>query len=427
MSIGAAISTYFGQRLGLKAGDMRTFAIAGAAAGLSAVFRAPLGAAIYAIEVPYKNDLESGAIIPSIISSVVSYLIFVSIYGYEPLFQTPDIKINVDLAVVLGIITLGVLAGLTGRLFIATMRLTERLVSGMKSPFPIKIMFSGLLVGCMGLFIPEVLGLGEGVIVAIIGGSITSLGFLLALLLGKMVATSITVGSGSGGGVFFPFLIMGGALGTVFAIVLDLEPLSLYAIAGMGAIIAGVSKTPVAASVLMAEMVGGYIILIPVMISSTVSYIIMGDHGLFRTQVTRRPFIYDPAALDEIPVERIMRKEPIVLTSDMTIYEAVSITSMEPHYLYPVIDDDGKVLGVILNDALKDSDQPNAMIDGLIIRHYEHVMAGTSAYQAFEDMNTKQISRVLVIGREDNRLKGVLTRIDLMEYLEHTDEEHRLY
>jgi CIC family chloride channel protein len=427
MHIGAAAASFFGGRLKLRKGDMRTFAIAGAAAGLSAVFRAPLGAAIYAIEVPYKNDLEPGAVIPSMIASVVSYLVFVSFNGYDPLFKAPAMSMDLNALIVLAIVLLGAVIGLAGRLFIFTMHTTERLTARSRLPLASKIMYGGLLVGCIGLFVPEVLGLAEDEIASLVEGSAASVAFLLALFLAKMVATSLTVGTGGSGGVFFPSLMMGGALGTAFALMLGLSPLPLFAIAGMGAMMSGVSKTPIAASVLMAEVVGGYTVLIPVMLASVIAYIVTGDQTLFKNQVARRPFVYDPAALDEVPVEKVMRGDPIILTPGMSVADAFKAASYEPHYLYPVVDDGGKVLGVVLREQLEGHEDPEVRVEMLMLRHFEKVKAGTSAYQAFEDMNNKQISRMLVVGHDDGILLGILTRIDLMEYLEHKDEEHRLY
>ncbi|MCG7844221.1 MAG: chloride channel protein, partial [Methanomassiliicoccales archaeon] len=244
---------------------------------------------------------------------------------------------------------------------------------------------------------------------------------------GKMVATTVTVGSGGSGGVFFPSLMMGGALGAAFALTLGLGPIPLFAIAGMGAMMAGVSKTPIAASVLMAEVVGGYTVLIPVMLASAVSYIITGDQTLFRNQVARRPFLYDPAALDDVPVERVMRVDPITLTPEMRVDEAMHATITETHYLYPVVDPGGVVVGVMLREVLEGHEEPSNRIGDLMSRHFEKVRSGTSTYLAFEDMNVKQISRMLVVGHDDGILLGTLTRIDIMEYLEHSDEEHHLY
>lgn len=427
MHIGAAVASFFGGRLKLRKGDMRTFAIAGAAAGLSAVFRAPLGAAIYAIEVPYKNDLEPGAAIPSMIASVVSYLVFVSFNGYEPLFKVPALNMDLDLVIVLAIVLLGAAIGLAGRLFIFTMHTTERITQRSRLPLASKIMYGGLLVGCIGLFVPEVLGLAEDDIARLVEGSAASVAFLLIMFLAKMLATSFTVGTGGSGGVFFPSLMMGGALGTAFAMMLDLTPIPLFAIAGMGAMMSGVSKTPIAASVLMAEVVGGYTVLIPVMLASVIAYIVTGDQTLFKNQVARRPFVYDPAILDEVSVEKVMRGDPVTLTPEMSVAEARRGTSAEPHYLYPVVDAGGKVLGVVLREQLEGHEGTEAIVETLMVKHFEKVMAGTSAYRAFEDMNAKQISRMLVVGHDDGILLGTLTRIDLMEYLEHKDEEHQLY
>ena len=227
--------------------------------------------------------------------------------------------------------------------------------------------------------------------------------------------------------MFFPSLVMGVALGAAFAIFLDLTPLPLFVIAGMGAMMAGVSKTPIAASVMMAEVVGGYTVLIPVMVASTMSYFVTGNQTLYRNQVARRTFIYDPAALDDVPVEKVMRGDPITLNPEMSVDEARSSTVSEPHYLYPVVDPSGKVVGVMLREVLDGQKDPALKIVGLMSEHFERVRAGTSAYSAFEEMNAKQISRMIVIGHDDDVLLGTLTRIDIMEYLEHCDEVHHLY
>ncbi|MCX6651623.1 MAG: chloride channel protein [Methanomassiliicoccales archaeon] len=427
MHIGASVSTFFGDRLKLRKGEMRTLAIAGAAAGLSAVFRAPLGGAIYAMEVPYKNDLEPGAIIPSMIASVVSYLVFVSLNGYEALFEVPAMDLSLDPVIVIGIIALGIIIGLAGRLFISSMHLMEELTKRSALPLSVKIMLGGLLVGCVGVFIPEILGTSEDTIRALIEGSVISIGLLLALFAAKLVATSLTIGSGGSGGVFFPSLLMGGALGATFALGLDLTPLPLFVIAGMGAMMAGVSKTPIAASVMMAEVVGGYTVLIPVMVASALSYMVTGNQTLYRNQVARRTFIYDPATLDGVPVEKVMRGDPITLTSEMSVGEAMRGAVSEPHYLYPVVDSGGEAIGVVLREVLEKQDDSSSLIGDLMTAHYEKVKVGTSAYQAFEEMNSKQIARMLVVGHDNNILLGTLTRIDIMEYLEHCDEAHHQY
>lgn len=426
MHIGASVSSFFGDRLKLRKGDMRVLAIAGAAAGMSAVFRAPLGAAIYAMEVPYKNDLEPGAVIPSMIASVVSYVVFVSLNGYEALFSVPEMDLSLDLVVVIGIIVLGAIIGLAGRLFVTTMHLTERLTKRGQVPLAAKLMLGGLLVGIIGAFVPEVLGTSEDTIAALIEGSIISMGFLIALLAAKLLATSLTVGTGGSGGVFFPSLVMGGALGATFALGLDLTPLPLFVVAGMGAMMAGVSKTPIAASVLMAEVVGGYTVLIPVMVASAIAYIVTGDQTLYRNQVARRTFVYDPAALDGVPVEKVMRGHPITLTPEMKVGDALGVISAEPHYLYPVVDHEDRLIGVMPRERLEAQKDLSIGIADLMSVHFEKVISGTSAYDAFEDMNRKQISRTMVVGPGDV-LMGTLTRIDIMEYLEHSDEVHHLY
>ena len=111
----------------------------------------------------------------------------------------------------------------------------------------------------------------------------------------------------------------------------------------------------------------------------------------------------------------------------MSVEEARRGTAAEPHYLYPVVNEAGVVLGVMPKDVLETHPEPSTKVGELMTRHFEKVRAGSSAFSAFEDMNAKQISRVLVVGHEEGVLLGTLTRMDIMEYLEHRDEAHHLY
>ncbi len=126
----------------------------------------------------------------------------------------------------------------------------------------------------IGLEYPQVLGLGDSSIQLILDGTLITVGLLVGLLIAKMVATSLTVGSGGSGGIFFPSLIIGGAVGGTMAMAFNLQPYPLFVLVGMGAMMAGVSKAPIAAAVLITEMVGGFIVLIPLMVASTVSYLV---------------------------------------------------------------------------------------------------------------------------------------------------------
>lgn len=416
-----SLGSLLGNRLHLSRSDRRILVICGMAAGLSAVFRAPLGSAIYAIEVPYKNDLESSAAIPAIIASVVSYLVFLPFGGFNPIFEAPEIPFELSLGSIPFIILVGLIAGLASIALILLLRSVADIYGRSKLSLPLAAGSAGLLVGVIGLVEPEVLGLSEDVIQDIITGSVLTVGALVVLLVAKVVATSLTVGSGGSGGVFFPSLLVGAAIGGAVASSLSLQPAALFTLAGMGAVMAGVSKTPLAAPILVTEMVGGYSALIPIMIASTISYLATGDYSLYKNQITRRAFRLDLSNLSRVKVRRIMTSSVVSVREDMTLLEVKTIASQHPHYLYPVVTAENSVVGV-LPMGMVGQDRWK-LVREVMQTHYEEVEPDSSALDAFERMTTHQISRMLVI--ENGRLAGVLTRLDVVKAMEHLDERHR--
>jgi len=428
--ITGGLASFVGTKLKLSRSDLRIFIISGMAAGFSAVFKAPLGAAVFAMEIPYKNDLESNAVIPSILSSVVAYLTFMPFYGTDPIFAFPTFVLAPSLDLFPFIILVGFVAGLVGLAFIKMLFKVRESFRSMRVPLYQMMALGGLLTGIIGLALPSLLGLGEGLIQSLIDGGIVSIVMLLAILVGKMVATSFTVGSGGSGGVFFPSLIVGGAVGGLVAEVFGLGSTSILVLVGMAAMMAGMTKTPVATPIMMTEMVGGTTVIIPLMVASAIAYVITGSRTIYESQIGRSSFQIDVSLLSKVRVRDVMRTGLITIPLEASIADAYQTMLHHPHYLYPVVDAEGRVVGVLPRDLIERRvpTAPNDPITSIMQTHYDTITEDRWALDAFDLMNSKQISRMLVVDPKDwQRVTGIITRLDLMEALEHLDERHHEY
>jgi CIC family chloride channel protein len=425
--ITAGLATFVAMKLKLRRSDLRILVISGIAAGMSAVFKAPLGAAIFAMEIPYKNDLESSAVVPAVVSSTVAYLVFIPFYGVEPIFNFPDINVFLTLEVFPLTILTGLVIGLVGLGFILMRNRVRRFFKEMTVPLYLRAGLGGLAVGVLGLAIPGILGLSEGIIQNLIDGSIASISVLMAILIGKMVATSMTVGSGGSGGVFFPSLVIGGTVGGIVGMVFGLEITPVLVVIGMGSMMSGVTKTPIASSIMITEMVGGVSVLIPLMISSIISYTITGSRTMYESQIAQHSLPLDISMLSEVRVGEVMEGDVIVLQDDADLEEILVELRKNPHYLYPVADKDGKIAGVAPLNLIENvySKDPHSKVRDVIQVHYEIISADKEALEAFDIMGTKQISRMIVVSPiDDQKIVGIITRRDLMDELERLDERH---
>jgi CIC family chloride channel protein len=286
---GAAIGSWLWQHLRglrnlrLEARDRRILLICGAAAGMSAVFRAPLTGIVFALEMPYKDDLAHEALLPSLIASVVSYLTLGSFLGSAPLFNFASSS-AFTLRDLFWCAVLGLLIGLIAMAFVLTFRRLRGFVVHNSLPHWIKLSLGGLLTGLCGLLFVT---LYPGTLIPI-GPNYEAVGEILAIhhttveLLAfaalKLAATAFTLGAGGVSAMFVPLFLTGGGLGVAFAQTIVHSPaLDLYAAVGMASFIAAAYKTPLAAVVFVAEATGGHAILIPALIGSAVAYAISGD------------------------------------------------------------------------------------------------------------------------------------------------------
>lgn len=297
--IGAGIGSGIGRYLKMGARARRTMMVAGAAGGLGAIFRAPLGGALTAVEVLYKEDLETDALMPAILSSVTAYTLFCSVNGFEHVFAYKGESFHTPVQLLFYAV-LGLACSGGGYLFVHFLHGSKRVFFD-RLPINKYLIppIGGLLVGIVGFAYPQAMGQGFGYVQQLIldqpvGGIKTSVGFLVGLALLKIVTTSFTISSGGSGGVFAPSLfigaMLGGAVGSLShqlfpAIVPDVTP---FVIVGMGAFFAGVANAPIASLMMVCELTGAYELLPPLMVVALVALVTSRRWSIYTTQVDNK-------------------------------------------------------------------------------------------------------------------------------------------
>ncbi len=283
---GAAIGSWLWtklRRLRLDERDRRIMLICGAAAGMSAVFRAPLTGIVFALEMPYRDDLAHEALVPSLIASVVSFVTLSSFLGSAPLFNfsssTRFLRSDLYWSALLGLIV-----GLVAMGFVITFRRMRRFFVQWPVPHFLKLALGGLLTGICGLLF---LVIYPGKLVPI-GPNYEAVGEILSQHHGssqliifsvlKLGATLFTLAAGGVSAMFVPLFLVGGSLGTAFGqSIVHTSSLDLYAAVGMASFIAAGYKTPLAAVVFVAEATGGHAYIVPALIGAAVAYAVSGD------------------------------------------------------------------------------------------------------------------------------------------------------
>ena len=287
------------------------------------------------------------------------------------------------------------------------------------------------MVGIMAIFSPEVLGTGYGWVQIAIDGDIVRLSIVLmvVLVLAKILATSFTISSGGSGGVFAPSLVIGAMVGGAFGQIMALlfpdmitQPGS-YALVGMGALLAGVAKVPIAAIVMVSEMAGNHNLLAPMMVASTISYVLSGKWSIYEKQVEtrasspahRREMTVD--ILEDVLVKDAMTTNIVTVNPSLSVQIVLDLIYKYGYTGFPVVDDK-KLVGIItFEDAEKVSPDKrdttpveNVMTEKLIV-----AMPEDSLEDALRKLLDRQIGRLLVVDRnEPDKLIGLVTKYDIM-------------
>lgn len=271
--IAAGFGSMYAKFLHCPERERRLLVLMGMAAGLSAIFRSPIGTAIFAVEVLYGGmDFEAEALIYCMLAAIVAYAVNGWFVGWHSLFQVPSSLSVVRLPDYGWYIILGAASGIVATILPEVFYRLRDAFSALRIPAWTKPAIGGLGVGLLALRLPQVLGGGYGWIQEAIDGRL-ALRLLLVLLGAKMLAFSFTVSSGGSGGVFAPSLFVGSMLGGIFAGIFHQPPAGMV-IVGMAAVFAGAARVPVATLLMVAEMTGGYQLLVPAGLAVMLSFLI---------------------------------------------------------------------------------------------------------------------------------------------------------
>jgi CIC family chloride channel protein len=387
MLIGGALGSLVARVLQVSARERRILLVAGVAAGIAAVFRTPLGAALLAVEFLYKDGFESDALIPSVLASVVSYSVVISIFGQSTLFghvgRFPLVVTHLPLYAVLAVVVAA-----SGVVFVRVLHAFRRLFQRLPGPTWLRPAVGGLALGVFAtpiiVFVGSevgvegqglgLLGGGYGAVQMAISGSEWLPGgwlgvqLLLLLAFAKLFAASLTIGSEGSAGDFAPSLAIGGLLGGAFgraaALLLEdsrIQP-AAFALVGMGALYGGIAHVPLSALILVCELAGNYDLLVPLMLALGISIAAIRRTSLYDAQVSsqmdspvhRNAFILD--VLQGVYVRDVLpegREFSMFSTTTPAHSMLSTLAESEQQDVFPVVDGERRLLGLVTAGALK--------------------------------------------------------------------------
>jgi CIC family chloride channel protein len=335
--IGAGFGSLLARVLDLDARDARIAVSCGLGAGIGAIFRAPLGGAVLAAEIPYREDVESEALVPAFVASIISFAIFGALVGYTPIFgRVAGTGFTQPIQLVYYVI-IGLVAGLVGRLYIGTFYRTTRWFERWRLPREVRPAIAGFAVGCLGIIVPGALGTGYGWVQASLDRtSLLALPFAMVLVLpfAKIVATSLSIGSGGSGGIFGPGMVIGGLLGaSVWRLLEPVAPAipadpSGFVIVAMMALFGSIAHAPLAVMLMVAEMTDNLGMLGPAMLAVGVASLIVGDRSIYASQLRSRAdspahqFRHALPLMASIPAGDAARVPRLVLSTTDTVGRA---------------------------------------------------------------------------------------------------------
>ena len=362
--IGAGFGSFLATILKLKPRDRRILVLAGAAGGIGAIFHAPLGAALFAPEVLYREtEFEFEAILPCIVSSIVASSIFDQYFGRTALFFPGPV--DFDPVELLPYAIFGIVCALVGYVYVKVFYevARDRFFKRVRISKALKPALGGLMLGVIAFSLPQVMDGGYGWVQAALEGKIFW-GTMLLLALMKILATSCTISSGGSGGVFGPSVFMGAMLGGAFGFLGHqvaptwvIHP-NAFVLVGIGGFFAGVAKVPVSSIIMACEMCASYVLLVPLMLVSTISYVLLGKVSLYEKQVVTR--LASPAhmtefargLLEKMQVSEVVNPRPVTtIPENLPFDQLIQVVSESRETYFPVADQTGRLSGILsIND-----------------------------------------------------------------------------
>ncbi len=447
VQIGSALGSSVGQLLNLSADRVSNLVACGAAAGIAATFNAPIAGVIFALEVIMGGRFSVRYFSSVVVSAVAAGVIGRYVFGDVAAFAIPfEYGIN-SLWEFLLYPILGVLAAFTGVAFVRVLYWSEDLFEKWTTvPEWVQPAVGGVLLGLLALAyplgmgalrwntIPQVYNVGYEVIEAALSSHL-GLGVAVALLILKLIATSITLGSGGSGGVFAPSLFMGAMLGAAFQMLMVtifpgiVAPAGAYALVGMAAVFSASAHAPITAVLILFELTGDYRIILPLMLTVVVATMLaqkmLGGESIYTLKLTRRGVRLrrgrDEDILQGVTVGETMSHDVQTVSTDTTVSELTDIFTRTHHHGLLVLDGEGKLWGIVTITDLEETLEESRPYAGTVADigttwpRLKVAFSDDTIGNALAIMGTRGLGRLPVVSRNDPyHLLGIVRRQDIV-------------
>lgn len=396
---GSAIGSNTGLLMHLNAKKRTLLIGCGAAAAISAIFGAPIGAVIFAIEV-ILMEISTASFIPLLIASVMGSLTSMVLIGKDSIFSF-DFHETFKASHMPYYLLLGIICGLVSLYFNRAVRRTELAIEGLESQ-TIRMLYGGAFLGFMVFFFPPIYGEGYNTLNQLIEGKSAEILnrspffsvienpymiiiFLVFIILFKPIASALTIGSGGSGGIFAPSLYVGGIVGFVFAYSKNLIgfhiplPLASFTLVAMCGVMSGVQHSPLSAIFLIAEITGGYELFVPLMFVSAISYITTTYYqkdSLYSLQLKDKgkflPESKDQELLELIDITHVIERDLLPVHPDAKLKDLTNLVKISKRNIFPVVDEKKALRGIVTLDDIRDIMFDQTQQDSVFIRDLMH-------------------------------------------------------
>jgi H+/Cl- antiporter ClcA len=437
---GGAFGSIIAQAFHMTAAERKTLLVAGAAGGMSATFATPIAAVLLAVEL-LLFEWKPRSLVPVALASVVASLIRPYLLGPGPLFHMAPLPDRLPLEALLFAVLVGLTAGVLSLILTVSVYAAEDAFYHVPIHWMWWPAIGGLVVGIGGLIQPRALGVGYDIIEELLQGKYVIATFV-GLLVVKALIWSISLGSGTSGGVLAPLLIMGGVLGAALgSTFLPDAPRGIWPLVGMAGVLGGTMRCPLTGAIFALELTHEINALPALFIASVASYgftVLVMKRSILTEKVARRGYHvsreYSVDPLERLLVSEIMTPDPVTIPASMPIKQVVREYFLGDahavHQGYPVVDENGQVLGIItksnllehwISSLMKQPTSPDFVlqpiiaydiVSGVPITVFPNELCRTAA----ERMAQAGVGRLLVVSPDDpQKLVGIVTRSDLLK------------
>lgn len=430
--IAAGFGSFVADTFKLSDHDRRIAMAAGIGAGIGSIFMAPLGGALLSTEILYRQDFEVEALIPSIIASITGYAIFGYPFAYQHLFTIPTgtvLGFSHPMALVIYLLA-GILAGFGGILYVKTFYGIQSLFMKLnRIPKYFRPAIGGLIVGLVAMKFPEILGLGYGWIQLIFFNNLALLPLYILIILFflKIVATSLTIGSGGSGGVFAPGIVTGAFLGAAMGVVLHpyfpFVDVAEITIVTMISFFGGISKAPISVLIMGTEMTGGFGLFLPLMLATTASYFVSGSkYSIYRAQVKNREASpahrheYERPVMDQVSVYDAMVTDYPSTDQNRTLREVVALLRSTRTKTI-VVEENHRLLGTLsIENIRQDLDLSATKVSEVMSRDTATITQDENIHIALDMLTRTPSGKLVVVDSKDRqRVLGTIGFADVAD------------